>query len=68
MPARIGCIAGRTKPESQRAITGVLRLSWLGYGDQLGYPRMRVANAALHVLPTQLANRIQSHAVGALSP
>ena len=68
MSARKGWIAGRTKLESQRAITGVFCPSWSGYGDQLAGARMRVGDAGLHVLPTQLTNRIQSHAVGALSP
>jgi hypothetical protein len=68
MPARNGRIAGRTKPESQYAITGVFCPSWSGYGDQLAGARMCAGDTVLHVLPTQLSNRIQSHAAGALSP
>jgi hypothetical protein len=68
MSARKRWIAGRTKPESQYAITGVFCPSWSGYGDQLAGARMCAGDAVLHILPTQLSNRIQSHAVGALSP
>lgn len=68
MPARNGCIADRAKPESYHAITGVFCPGWSGYCDQLAGARGRVSSAALHVLPTQLRNRIQSHASGALPP
>ena len=68
MPAEIRRTKRRMKPEQRNAVTGAFCLGWLQTSDRLAGACMGAGAAASHVLPTQLVNHIQSHAVGALSP
>ena len=68
MPAKVHSIEDRYQSESRYAITGAFCLGWSADSDQLAGARMDAGDAILHLLPTQLVNRTQSHIPGACSP
>ena len=68
MPAKVHSIEGRYQSESCYMITGAFCLGWSVYSDQLAGARLDAGDVALHMLPTQLVNRTQSHNPGVVSP
>jgi hypothetical protein len=68
MPAKLRAIEDRYQSESRYTITGAFCLGWSVTSDQLAGARRGAGDAASHLLPTLLVNRIQSHIPGACSP
>ena len=68
MPAKVHAIEDRYQSESRYVITGAFCLGWSATSDQLVGARMDAGDATLHVLPSQLVNRIRSHNPGVISP